>query len=70
MDRKRYLELCQIISIYENQSMVICQGIKYYPIELVIGFEKSKTKNSAYMKAVVGNSYTRANVEDVEEVTK
>jgi hypothetical protein len=70
MDRKRYLELCQINSVYENQAVVICQGVKYYPMELIIGFDKGKTKNSAYMKAIVGNSYTRANAEDVEEVTK
>lgn len=70
MDRKRYLELCQINSVYENQEVVVCQGIKYYPMELIIGFEKGKAKNSAYMRSAIGNSYTRSNIEDVEEIAK
>jgi hypothetical protein len=68
MERKRYLELCQINSFYKNKEKVLYKGAEYIPIELIIWFEKGKPKNSSYIKSVIGNSYIRANIEDVEEI--
>ena len=69
MDRKRYLELCQVNSVFQNSKKAIYGGIKYYPQKLVIGFDNhGHVTNSARMNSVVGNSVQECPIDDVEEI--
>lgn len=70
IERKRYLELCQINSVYyPMREKVTYQGIEYYPINLTIWFDsKGKTQNSGSMYEVKSGSRLTALLEDLEEV--
>lgn len=69
MDRKRYLELCQVNAVFPKSAKVDCGGIQFYPQKLVIWFDKhGHVINSARMTSVVGNSCQEALIEDIEEI--
>ena len=69
MDRKRYLELCQVNAVFPKSAKVDCGGIQFYPQKLVIWFDKhGRVINSARMTAVVGNSVQECPIDEVEEI--
>ena len=70
IDRKRYLELCQINSVYyPMRAKVKCDGIEYYPKNLVIWFNSnSEAQNSATMYKCKSGSQLTALLADLEEV--
>ena len=68
MERKRYLELCQLNAVYPATKTVLFDGIKYHPMKLKISFdEKGRTKNTAIIKDTRCNSYIHASLERLEE---
>lgn len=69
MDRKRYLELCQVNAVFPKSAKADYGGIQFCPQKLVIGFDKhGHVTNSARMTAVVGNSVQECPIECVEEI--
>lgn len=70
IDRKRYLELCQINSVYyPMRAKVKCDGIEYYPKNLVIWFDgEGKAQNSSTMYECKSGSTRVALLADLEEV--
>jgi hypothetical protein len=68
IERKEYLEMCQINSVYSKNVSVQYKGIEYYPEKLVVWFENGKTKNSARMRAAVGTSYIECDLQEVDKI--
>ena len=70
IDRKCYLELCQINSVYYPfRAKVTYQGIEYYPKNLVIWFDgEGKTQNSGTMYECKSGSQLTALLADLEEI--
>lgn len=68
MDRKRYLELCQINSVNPNSVIVFYQNAKYHPLALKIWFNgNGGTKNTAEMVDCLSRTKLYADVKDVSE---
>lgn len=77
MDRKEYLQLCQKCSVLPERSFgtknvpleltVMYNGIRYYPAELRIWFDKNgNTRNTAVLHDMYANSVTNCDLERVE----
>lgn len=68
IDRKEYLEMCQINSAYPKSVCVLYKGIKYCPDKLVVWFEKGIPKNTARMMADIGTSYIECDLREVDKL--
>ena len=70
-DRNLYLRLCQRNAVYPRSVFAEYDGLKYYPTSLDISFDKDgKTRNSAVMESVIGNSQIQCNLFDVVYLDK
>lgn len=70
-DRNLYLRLCQRNAVYPKSVVAEYDGVKYYPTSLNISFDKDgKTRNSAVMESVIGNSQIQCNLSDVAYLDK
>ena len=68
MERKRYLELCQINSVYKGSKKVYFDGIEYFPLSYEMSFENGVAINSAVLMDKKANSLVKAKIERIEEV--
>lgn len=69
MERKKYLELCQKYAINKISKVVICDGIKYYPLAYVLAFnDDGSSRHSAVLQDTKSKSVTLALLSKVEEV--
>lgn len=70
IDRKRYLEICQINAIYPNSKKVKIMETEYFPQKLVIWFDKQgKTKNTCRMIDACARSVIESDINEIEEIT-
>jgi hypothetical protein len=68
MERKRYLELCQMNAVYPQSVIVECNGKDYYPRSLTVWFNSSgETKNTATMLDKNCRSEIHCNLSEVKE---
>lgn len=69
IERKRYLELCQINSINDPCKKILWEGIEYFPQKLVLWFDKNgNVQNTGRMISAVGKSVLEAKLSDLEEI--
>lgn len=78
MERKRYLELCQMVSVLPggvfgikqnvpDDLKVVHNGIEYYPISYKLSFDNGRPTHTAILHDLKANSIMNA---DLETVTK
>ena len=77
MNRKLYIELCQKVSVLKSgicgikenvpdELMVVCSGIKYYPVAYKLSFDdKGNVRHTAILHDLKANSIMNANLEKV-----
>jgi hypothetical protein len=67
MERKEYLEKCQMNAVYPQSVKAIHNGGVYYPQSLEIYFDSSGyTQNSAIMKDAKANCLVHCKLSEVE----
>ena len=68
MQRKRYLELCQINAVYPKSKTVVHDGIEYYPQSFQILFdEHGATVDVGWMKDKKANCIVCRKVKEIAE---
>ena len=76
MDRTKFLEICQRVSILNNgvcnikqnvpdDLKVIYNDVVYYPVAYELSFENGQTVHKAILHDLKANSITNANLERV-----
>ena len=77
IERKKYLEMCQKVSVLPSGVLgikqnvpdnlkVVYDGIAYYPVSLDISFDKDgNVINTAIMHSLYANSVIERNLKDV-----
>ena len=80
MERKRFLMLCQRVSIYSDRSvgvgceeinacLVECDAIKYIPKAYILSYDKKgNAVHTAVLQDLKANSVTYAPLDSVQEV--
>lgn len=78
IERKKYIEMCQKVSVLPSgifgikqnvpgDLKVVYDGIAYYPVSLNISFDKEgKVINTAIIHSLHANSIIETNLKDVE----
>jgi hypothetical protein len=68
IERKRYLELCQMNSVYPKSVVVLFNNGKYHPLALKIWFNgDGATKNTAEMMDAVSHTKLYCDIKDICE---
>lgn len=68
IERKRYLELCQMNAVYPDTVVVNYNGAKYHPVSYLMWFDrKGSPNNTAVLHSVGQRVYTQASLADVWE---
>lgn len=68
IERKRYLEICRENSVYDKSKYVWYKGIKYYPYQYVLWFDKKgNPRHSALMRSEVQKSTLQCDLADLNE---
>lgn len=71
IERKRFLELCQINSVLSKKEKVKYKDVEYYPKSLIIWYnEKGETQNSGFLIECKSNSGMQADLKQIREVKK
>ena len=68
MERKRYLELCQLNAVRPRSVVVQLDGVGYYPVEYRLRFDTSgKTIHTVVLRDICANSIINSDLEKVKE---
>lgn len=69
IERKRYLELCQMNAVNWHSVKVMWNDSEYYPEKLIIWFDPSgATRNTASLVSVVGRSSVNVDIKSIREM--
>ena len=69
IEPKKYLEYCQVNSVFPKTKKMEYDGAEYYPKKLLIGFSvHGDVEYSAIMDGVVGNVTVQVILKELREV--